>query len=137
LAYYISFLKTLSLKLNSHSINFFYNEVRRYFNHWIALVPISSFREIMNFHFMLKHWSFLIIRKQWFVLLYEHWHLIFIKVNFRCNRKLKLHFCFLVSDLAMHRFILDRTATEYFSNLVWFIRTHIIDFDNLIRNNPE
>ena len=26
-AYYISFLKTLSLKLNSHSINFFYNEV--------------------------------------------------------------------------------------------------------------
>ncbi len=28
LAYYISFLKTLSLKLNSHSINFFYNEVR-------------------------------------------------------------------------------------------------------------
>jgi protein CLEC16A len=26
-AYYISFLKTLSLKLNKHSINFFYNEV--------------------------------------------------------------------------------------------------------------
>jgi len=26
-AYYISFLKTLSFKLNSHSINFFYNEV--------------------------------------------------------------------------------------------------------------
>ncbi len=37
----------------------------------------------------------------------------------------------------MHRFILDRTATEYFSNLVWFIRTHIINFDNLIRNNRE
>ena len=27
-AYYISFLKTLSLKLNKHSIHFFYNEVR-------------------------------------------------------------------------------------------------------------
>lgn len=27
-AYYISFLKTLSLKLNRHSINFFYNEVK-------------------------------------------------------------------------------------------------------------
>ncbi|CAF5166121.1 unnamed protein product, partial [Rotaria magnacalcarata] len=27
-AYYISFLKTLSLKLNTQSINFFYNEVR-------------------------------------------------------------------------------------------------------------
>ena len=26
-AYYISFLKTLSLKLNKHSIHFFYNEV--------------------------------------------------------------------------------------------------------------
>ncbi|CAF5220417.1 unnamed protein product, partial [Rotaria magnacalcarata] len=37
----------------------------------------------------------------------------------------------------MHRFILDRTATEYFSNLVWFIRTHILDFDSLIRNNQD
>lgn len=30
-AYYISFLKTLSLKLNGHTINFFYNEVSRRF----------------------------------------------------------------------------------------------------------
>jgi len=28
MAYYISFLKTLSLKLNAHTIHFFYNEVR-------------------------------------------------------------------------------------------------------------
>ena len=28
LAYYISFLKTLSFKLNTHTIHFFYNEVR-------------------------------------------------------------------------------------------------------------
>ena len=28
MAYYISFLKTLSLKLNSHSIHFFFNEVK-------------------------------------------------------------------------------------------------------------
>lgn len=27
MAYYISFLKTLSLKLNAHTIHFFYNEV--------------------------------------------------------------------------------------------------------------
>lgn len=27
MAYYISFLKTLSLKLNNHTIHFFYNEV--------------------------------------------------------------------------------------------------------------
>jgi hypothetical protein len=44
---------------------------------------------------------------------------------------------YLVPDPAMHRFILDCTATEYFSNLVWFIRNHILDFDNLIRNNRE
>ena len=37
----------------------------------------------------------------------------------------------------MHRFILDRTATEYFSNLVWFIRSHILDFDKILRNNRE
>ena len=28
MAYYISFMKTLSLKLNTHTIHFFYNEVR-------------------------------------------------------------------------------------------------------------
>ena len=27
LAYYISFLKTLSLKLNQHTVNFYFNEV--------------------------------------------------------------------------------------------------------------
>lgn len=43
----------------------------------------------------------------------------------------------LVSDAAMHRFILDRTATEYFSNLVWFIRIHVLDFDKIIQNNRE
>jgi hypothetical protein len=37
----------------------------------------------------------------------------------------------------MHRFILDCTATEYFSNFVWFIRNHVLDFDSLVRNNRE
>lgn len=31
MAYYISFLKTLSLKLNAHTIHFFYNEVNTLF----------------------------------------------------------------------------------------------------------
>jgi hypothetical protein len=31
LAYYISFLKTLSFKLNKHTIHFFYNEVESYY----------------------------------------------------------------------------------------------------------
>lgn len=43
----------------------------------------------------------------------------------------------LVPDQAMHRFILDCTATEYFSNLVWFIRNHVLDFDSFVRNNRE
>lgn len=43
----------------------------------------------------------------------------------------------LVTDSAMHRFILDCTANAYFSNLVWFIRNHVLDFDGLIRNNRE
>lgn len=33
MAYYISFLKTLSLKLNNHTVHFFYNEVRPQKNH--------------------------------------------------------------------------------------------------------
>lgn len=33
MAYYISFLKTLSLKLNNHTVHFFYNEVRPLRNH--------------------------------------------------------------------------------------------------------
>jgi len=35
MAYYISFLKTLSLKLNNHTVHFFYNEVRWiYWGNW-------------------------------------------------------------------------------------------------------
>ncbi len=52
-AYYISFLKTLSLKLNTHSINFFYNEVR-YIYHFIRYFGFYLFRETMNFRYMLR-----------------------------------------------------------------------------------
>lgn len=31
MAYYISFLKTLSLKLNGHTIHFFYNDVNSFY----------------------------------------------------------------------------------------------------------
>ena len=39
LAYYISFLKTLSFKLNVHTIHFFYNEVSQYTTQlsWLTL----------------------------------------------------------------------------------------------------
>ena len=35
MAYYLSFLKTLSLKLNNHTVHFFYNEVRPRRDGWL------------------------------------------------------------------------------------------------------
>lgn len=37
MAYYISFLKTLSLKLNKHTIHFFYNEVSFWLHRSMAI----------------------------------------------------------------------------------------------------
>ncbi|CAF1141243.1 unnamed protein product [Didymodactylos carnosus] len=102
-AYYISFLKTLSLKLNSSSINFFYNERNNDFPLYVEAIKFFDHPETM----------------------------IRIAV-----RTLTLN-VYKVSDPAMHRYILDRTATQYFSNFVWFMRNHILDFDNLIRNNRD
>ncbi|CAF1039000.1 unnamed protein product [Adineta ricciae] len=102
-AYYISFLKTLSLKLNKQSINFFYNERNRELPLYVEAIKFFNHPETM----------------------------VRIAV-----RTLTLN-VYKVPDPAMHRFILDCTATEYFSNLVWFIRNHVLDFDSLIRNNRE
>ncbi|CAF5027154.1 unnamed protein product, partial [Rotaria sp. Silwood1] len=102
-AYYISFLKTLSLKLNKHSINFFYNEKNNDFPLYVEAIKFFNHPETM----------------------------VRIAV-----RTLTLN-VYKVPDATMHRFILDCTATEYFSNLVWFIRNHVLDFDNLIRNNRD
>ena len=43
MAYYISFLKTLSMKLNKHTIHFFYNEVWTA-DLWHALLYVGNFR---------------------------------------------------------------------------------------------
>lgn len=43
----------------------------------------------------------------------------------------------IVPDPAVQRFILNRTATQYFSNLVWSIRNLIYDFDLCIRQNQK
>ncbi|CAF2752291.1 unnamed protein product [Rotaria sp. Silwood2] len=102
-AYYISFLKTLSLKLNKHSINFFYNERNNEFPLYVEAIKFFNHPETM----------------------------VRIAV-----RTLTLN-VYKVPDQTMHRFILDCTATEYFSNFVWFIRNHVLDFDNLIRNNRD
>ncbi|XP_076446550.1 protein CLEC16A-like isoform X2 [Babylonia areolata] len=115
MAYYISFLKTLSLKLNKHTIHFFYNEVSwmqekravaahtndfalyteaiKFFNHSEAMVRIAVRTITLN--------------------------------------------VFRVDDKAMLRYIRDRTAAPYFSNLVWFIGNHILDLDLCVRHDMD
>uniref|UniRef100_H2Y952 Uncharacterized protein n=1 Tax=Ciona savignyi TaxID=51511 RepID=H2Y952_CIOSA len=103
MAYYISFLKTLSLRLNQHTIHFFYNEhtddfalyteAIKFFNHPESMVRIAV-------------------------------------------RTLTLN-VYNVNDRAMLRFIRDKTAAPYFSNLVWFIAEHVREVDNCVRNNAN
>nr|XP_024215509.1 protein CLEC16A homolog isoform X3 [Halyomorpha halys] len=103
MAYYISFLKTLSLKLNSHTIHFFYNdhtndfplytEAIKFFNHSESMVRIAV-------------------------------------------RTLTLN-VYRVQDNSMLRFIRNRTAAPYFSNLVWFIGNHIVELDTCVRNDAD
>ncbi|KRX22841.1 Protein CLEC16A [Trichinella nelsoni] len=97
LAYYISFLKTLSFKLNVNTVHFFFNEhtldfplyteAIKFFNHAESMVRIAVRTLTLNI----------------------------------CIRKY-LHVCVLVNDPQVIRFIRDNTAVPYFSNLVWFIR---------------
>nr|XP_002127555.2 protein CLEC16A-like isoform X1 [Ciona intestinalis] len=103
MAYYISFLKTLSLRLNEHTIHFFYNEhtddfalyteAIKFFNHPESMVRIAVRTLTLNVY----------------------------KVN----------------DGAMLRFIRDKTAAPYFSNLVWFIAEHVREVDNCVHNNAN
>ncbi|XP_067143421.1 protein CLEC16A isoform X2 [Centruroides vittatus] len=103
MAYYISFLKTLSLKLNTHTIHFFYNEhtndfplyteAIKFFNHGESMVRIAV-------------------------------------------RTLTLN-VFKVDDKAMLKFIRDKTAAPYFSNLVWFIGNHVLELDSCVRKDAD
>ncbi|XP_052071618.1 protein CLEC16A-like isoform X2 [Mytilus californianus] len=103
MAYYISFLKTLSLKLNKHTIHFFYNEhtndfalyteAIKFFNHSESMVRIAVRTITLN--------------------------------------------VFKVEDKAMLRYIRDRTAAPYFSNLVWFIGNHILNVDLCVRHDAD
>ena len=103
MAYYISFLKTLSLKLNKHTIHFFYNEhtndfalyteAIKFFNHSESMVRIAVRTITLN--------------------------------------------VYKVEDKAMLRYIRDRTAAPYFSNLVWFIGNHILNVDLCVRHDAD
>jgi protein CLEC16A len=38
---------------------------------------------------------------------------------------------------AVQRFIIDRTASQYFSNFVWLMRNHILDLDQSVKGTTE
>lgn len=101
MAYYISFLRTLSLKLNNHTIHFFYNEHTNDFPLYTEAIKFFNHSESM----------------------------VRIAV-----RTLTLN-VYKVEDKSMLRFIRDKTAVPYFSNIVWFIGSHILELDTCIHND--
>ncbi|XP_065339533.1 protein CLEC16A homolog isoform X4 [Cloeon dipterum] len=103
MAYYISFLKTLSFKLNTHTIHFFYNEHTNDFPLYTEAIKFFNHSESM----------------------------VRIAV-----RTLTLN-VYKVDDKSMLKFIGDRTAAPYFSNLVWFIGNHVLELDNCVRNDAD
>lgn len=105
MAYYISFLKTLSLKLNNHTVHFFYNEhtndfalyteAIKFFNHPESMVRIAVRTITLNVY----------------------------KVS--------------LDNQHMLHYIRDKTAVPYFSNLVWFIGSHVIELDKCVQTDQE
>jgi protein CLEC16A len=45
--------------------------------------------------------------------------------------------CSPVDDKSMLRYIRDKTAAPYFSNLVWFIGSHVLELDACVREDIE
>ncbi|XP_034448363.1 protein CLEC16A isoform X2 [Hippoglossus hippoglossus] len=103
MAYYISFLKTLSLKLNNHTVHFFYNEhtndfalyteAIKFFNHPESMVRIAVRTITLN--------------------------------------------VYKVDNQHMLHYIRDKTAVPYFSNLVWFIGSHVLELDKCVQTDEE
>jgi len=103
MAYYISFLKTLSFRLNKHTIHFFYNEHTNDFPLYTEAIKFFNHSESM----------------------------VRIAV-----RTLSLN-VYKVEDDRMLKFVTDKTAAPYFSNLVWFIGNHILEIDDCVRNDAD
>eukprot|EP00092_Neocalanus_flemingeri_P007638 GFUD01008244.1.p1 GENE.GFUD01008244.1~~GFUD01008244.1.p1 ORF type:complete len:954 (-),score=272.12 GFUD01008244.1:196-3057(-) len=103
MAYYISFLKTLSFRLNQHTIHFFYNEHTNDFPLYTEAIKFFNHSESM----------------------------VRIAV-----RTLSLN-VYRVKDERMLKFVTDKTAAPYFSNLVWFIGNHILEIDDCVRNDAD
>lgn len=115
MAYYISFLKTLSLKLNKHTIHFFYNENSTLKNKSDIISHTNDFALYTEAIKFFNHSE----------------SMVRIAV-----RTITLN-VFKVDDKAMLSYIRDRTAAPYFSNLVWFIGNHILDLDTCVRHDHD
>lgn len=100
MAYYISFLKTLSLKLNVHTVQFFFNESTKDFPLYTETIKFFNHPESM------------------------------VRI---AARTLTLN-VFKVDEKSMLKFVCDRTAVPYFSNLVWFIGNHVLQLDKCLRS---
>jgi protein CLEC16A len=150
MAYYISFLKTLSLKLNSHSIHFFFNEVPTHFcSLWLLLkfikfISVLSVRPISRY--MLRQSSFSIIQNvsvSFFFFSFSshfknqtklnHFALAMVRI---AVRTLTLN-VFRMPLQSMQKFVKEKTAAHYFSNLVWTLRNHVLDLDISVKNTIE
>jgi hypothetical protein len=68
--------------------------------------------------------------------LHEHMlGLVFYFINMN-NLSLEL-ISIAVDEKSMLRYIRDKTAAPYFSNLVWFIGNHVLDLDRCVRHDIE
>ncbi|XP_045575505.1 LOW QUALITY PROTEIN: protein CLEC16A-like [Salmo salar] len=103
MAYYISFLKTLSLKLNNHTVHFFYNEHTNDFALYTEAIKFFNHPESM------------------------------VRV---AVRTITLN-VYKVDNQHMLHYIRDKTAVPYFSNLVWFIGSHVIELDKCVQTDQE
>lgn len=56
----------------------------------------------------------------------KYWQLIFLFNDFSS-----------VDNQPMLHYIRDKTAVPYFSNLVWFIGSHVIELDNCVQTDEE
>ncbi|CAH2306896.1 Hypothetical predicted protein [Pelobates cultripes] len=124
MGYYICFLKTLSVKLNSHTVHFFYNEhtndfalyteAIKFFNHPEHMVRVAVRNITLNIYKVA-----LLLNNQLNVL----------------NESRRQTNC--VHNQPMLHYIRDRTAVPYFSNLVWFIGIHVIELDKCVQTDEE
>uniref|UniRef100_A0A3Q2Q9A0 C-type lectin domain containing 16A n=1 Tax=Fundulus heteroclitus TaxID=8078 RepID=A0A3Q2Q9A0_FUNHE len=121
MAYYISFLKTLSLKLNNHTVHFFYNEhtndfalyteAIKFFNHPESMVRIAVRTITLN---------------------------VYKSEERKINPQVSLYLLSqLVDNQHMLHYIRDKTAVPYFSNLVWFIGSHVIELDKCVQTDEH